>query len=159
MLWSEGIPRVRAIDEAGRATTVTVIAGALPGQATAPPPPPPESWASREEAEVAIWCIHMEPDATWTLPPTAREDTVRTLYFFKGPSLGIGHQRLDAHAAAVVRADAPVELRAGADTCEVLVLQGRPIGEPVVQHGPFVMNTYEEMVAAVRDYQSGRLAA
>jgi len=157
MLWSEGIPRVHATDAAGRATTVTVFAGALAGQAPdATPRPPPESWASREDAEVAIWSIRMEAHATWTLPPTAGEDTVRTLYFFKGPSLGIGHQKLEAHAAAVVRTDAPVELRAGADTCEVLVLQGRPIGEPVVQHGPFVMNTRAEIEEAFADYRRTR---
>ena len=42
---------------------------------------------------------------------------------------------------------------------DVLILGGRPIGEPVVQYGPFVMNTREEIVQAVADYQSGRMGS
>ena len=44
----------------------------------------------------------------------------------------------------------------GEGTGEVLVLQGRPIGEPVAQHGPFVMNTREEIAQAFADYQRTR---
>ena len=40
---------------------------------------------------------------------------------------------------------------------DVLILGGRPIGEPVAWMGPFVMNTREELVEAVRDYHAGRL--
>jgi len=47
-------------------------------------------------------------------------------------------------------------LRASEGGVELLLLQGRPIGEPVVQHGPFVMNAREEIVQAMRDYQRTR---
>ncbi len=150
MLWSEAIPRVE-FDHDGRATIVTVIAGALADQRA--PSPPPESWAARADTDVAIWCIQMAPGARWTLPPASGEDTVRTLYFFKGRSLHVAHHALAAHVAAVVRADQPVELVAGEDGCEILLLQGRPIGEPVAQHGPFVMNTREEIQQAFADYR------
>jgi quercetin 2,3-dioxygenase len=42
---------------------------------------------------------------------------------------------------------------------EVVLLGGRPIGEPVAHYGPFVMNTKEELIQALEDYQSGRLGA
>ena len=53
-----------------------------------------------------------------------------------------------------LRSHVPAVLVAGPDGAEVLMLQGRPIGAPVAQHGPFVMNTAEEIREAIRDYRS-----
>ena len=64
-------------------------------------------------------------------------------------------RRGDARGVAS-RADARVALEAGADERELLLLQGRPIGEPVAQHGPFVMNTRAEIQQAFADYQRTR---
>jgi redox-sensitive bicupin YhaK (pirin superfamily) len=50
-------------------------------------------------------------------------------------------------------------LSAGPEGAGLLVLRGKPIGEPVVHYGPFVMNTQTEIDEAIRDYQSGRFAA
>ena len=52
-----------------------------------------------------------------------------------------------------------VEIKAGADGARFLLLAGKPIGEPIVQYGPFVMNTRAEIERAIRDYQNGELAA
>ena len=50
------------------------------------------------------------------------------------------------------------ELHLGsAEGGRALVVAGQPIGEPIVQYGPFVMNTREEIMQAVADYQAGRL--
>ena len=151
MLWSEDVPRCLSSDPAGRETEVTIVAGQLEGRRA--PPPPPRSWASRPDTDVAIWSIRMQPGATWTLPPAALASTVRTLYFFRGSSLRLGGRVLDAHAAAVVRSDGDLRLEAGAEAAEILLLQGRPIGEPVAAHGPFVMNTRAEIQRAFQDYQ------
>jgi redox-sensitive bicupin YhaK (pirin superfamily) len=151
MLWDEDIPRHVASDEAGRTTVVTVIAGRL-ADADAPAPPP-HSWASRADADLAIWHLRLDPGATWSLPPATGPDTVRTAYVFEG-SLGIGGHDLPAETAALVRADAPVAISAGRDGAEVLVLQGRPIAEPVAQAGPFVMNTETEIREAFADYRA-----
>ena len=51
-----------------------------------------------------------------------------------------------------------VRVAAGADGARLLVLAGAPIGEPVVQYGPFVMNSREEIEQALHDYSQGRLA-
>jgi redox-sensitive bicupin YhaK (pirin superfamily) len=51
-----------------------------------------------------------------------------------------------------------VVLKAG-QAARVLLIAGKPLGEPIAQHGPFVMNTTEEIYQAVRDYQSGKFAA
>jgi len=51
-----------------------------------------------------------------------------------------------------------VEVKAGKDGARFILLAGKPIGEPVVQYGPFVMNTREEIEQAIRDYQDGTLA-
>ena len=150
MLWNEDIPRLVAKDDAGRTTEVTVVAGALAG--LTPPPAPPSSWASRPEADLAIWHIVSDGDARWTVPPAASEHTVRTMYVFEG-SLRIGDHTIEAATGTVLQSDVPVEIVAGHAGAEALVLQGRPIGEPVVSHGPFVMNTRAEIEQAFTDYQ------
>ena len=151
MFWNERIPR---LEQDG--ATVTVVAGALPG--AAPLAPPPESWATQPGADVAIWTLRLEPGARWTLPRAAGagggEGTQRMLYFFAGASLQIGPVAQRAHAALHVDATQDWELHnTGADVVECLVLQGRPIGESVVQYGPFVMNTEQQIMQAMQDYR------
>jgi quercetin 2,3-dioxygenase len=145
MFWEENVPVV------GREARVTVIAGAL-GDVRAPKPPP-SSWASRPESDVAIWCITLAAGATLVLPEAASRDVRRALYFFSGSSVTIGDRALHSHSVALVRSDVEARLEAGDRPVEILMLQGRPIGEPVVQVGPFVMNTREEIRQAMLDYQ------
>jgi hypothetical protein len=154
MLWNDTIPRAVVTDEAGRTAEITVVAGQLADLRA--PAPPPKSWASRPDTDVAIWCVKLAPGARWTLPAARHPETVRTLYFFRGPSLAIAGETIRSHAAVRVRCSADVALEAGEGECEILVLQGRPIGEPVVQHGPFVMNTRAEIQRAMSDYQRTR---
>lgn len=150
MFWDADVPRLTHTDEAGRTAEITVIAGSLTGAEALDPPP--DSWANRRDADVAIWHIRLVPGASWTLPAAAGPDTVRTLYAFEGESLLIGDHELAAGTGAVVRADGPVEVTSTGGV-EVLVLQGRPIGEPVARYGPFVMNTDDEINQAFADYR------
>lgn len=152
MFWSQDIPRLVAKDEAGRETHVAVVAGRLAG-AGDPLPPPPDSWASRPEADVAIWTIRMAPGARWTLPAAAGQGTRRTLYFFKGRGATVGGQAVKGPVAIEVRGDVPVELLGGEAENEFLLLQGRPLNEPIAQYGPFVMNTQAEIMQAMQDYR------
>lgn len=150
MLWSGDIPRREIVDAEGRTTEIVVVAGQFDD--ARPPSPPPHSWASRPEADVAIWSIRLQAGAVCTLPP-AKPGTGRTLYFFAGPSLRVAGRTLSSHAGIAVRSELEVRLEAGSAACEVLLLQGRPIREPVVQHGPFVMNSRTEIQQAISDYQ------
>ncbi len=153
MFWDSQIPRHVSQDHAGLQTTVTVIAGRY--GATQPLAPPPKSWASRPESDVAIWTVKMAAGARWTLPAAAPGSN-RTLYFFAGQQLQVGDHTLPVTHGVELRAEAEVVLVNGAEAGEWLLLQGRPIGEPVVQHGPFVMNTRQEIQQAYSDYQRTR---
>lgn len=155
MLWDREVPRVSLTDDEGRSVEITVIAGALDGHT--PPPPPPHSWASRSDSDVALWHVVLDEGASWTLPTTNHDDTNRVLYLFDGPGLTIGDddgsEHIDASTGAVVDGRRALTVTASDGHAELLVMQGRPIGEPVAQHGPFVMNTRAEIATAFEDYQ------
>jgi redox-sensitive bicupin YhaK (pirin superfamily) len=153
MLWRERIPTEIARDAEGRATEINVVVGRLGAVQGAAPPP--SSWAARTESDVAIWTLKMAPGARWTLPPAAA-GTNRTLYFFRGRGLKIGEQAIGPAQAVTLRPDVQAPLENGPDEAELLLLQGRPIGEPVMAYGPFVMNTRAEIQQAMSDYQRTR---
>jgi redox-sensitive bicupin YhaK (pirin superfamily) len=95
--------------------------------------------------------VHLPAGSTFTL---ALKDGYNAFAYVYEGSL----EAIPNHAAAVFSTSGDIELKAK-ERARFLVLAGKPIGEPVVQHGPFVMNTREEIDQAIRDYQSGRLAA
>jgi len=150
MLWNEHIPRKVFADDTGAKTRVEVVAGKLGD--IKPLAPPPDSWAADNANEVAIWIIDMEANASWILP-AASKGVNRMLYFYEGESLAIGDTTLEVMTAADMQAETSVTLHAGNQPVRILVLQGKPIDEPVAQYGPFVMNTREEIQQAYRDYQ------
>ena len=145
MFWREGAQTLRA-----PGALVVVAAGQL-GEVRAPPPPP-KSWAAATGADVAIWTIKLAPAATWTLPAAAAGSN-RSLYFFRGARLQVEGRSIEAHSRIELRAETAALLVNGPEESELLLLQGRPIGEPVAQHGPFVMNTQAEIRQAFADYQ------
>jgi redox-sensitive bicupin YhaK (pirin superfamily) len=150
MLWDHTIPRHRVSDDKGREVEVTIYAGQLAD--TQAPPPPPRSWAARPDSDVAIWTIKLAPGATWTLPAATR-GTNRALYFFRGDSLRVDTGAIPPKSMVVLQPDVEIRLQNGGNESELLMMQGRPIGEPVVQYGPFVMNTRAEIQQAFADYQ------
>lgn len=150
MMWNHTIPRHTNRDDDGRSTTLTVVAGRH--GATPPPAPPPDSWAARADSDVAIVTIAMEANARFELP-AAQRGSERSLYFFRGSGLRIGGREIPDYHRVEVRGDVAVSLEAGESATEILVLQGRPIGEPVARRGPFVMNTDDEIRQAYADYR------
>jgi redox-sensitive bicupin YhaK (pirin superfamily) len=151
MFWNEHIERVTHQDDENRATEVVVVAGAM--NKAQGLPPPPHSWASQADSDLAIFTIRMEPGARWTLPAAANPQTRRQLYFFKGATLNAAGETMGVRSVIEVRSTDAIEIINGEETSELLMLQGRPIGEPVAQYGPFVMNTQEEIHQAFADYR------
>jgi hypothetical protein len=80
------------------------------------------------------------------------------LYAYEGEA-AVGDERkaLPHRAAGLLSDGDTVRIEAGAAGARVLLLAGKPIGEPIVQYGPFVMNTREEIERAIADYQSGAI--
>ena len=153
MFWADKIPQKKYTDEAGNATRVDVIAGRL--EEVKPLSPPPDSWASDPENNVAIWTIVMPKGARWILPKAA-EGLNRTLYFYQGEKVLIDGQEISSMHKVDLQPEEGVVLQAGSEECRFLMLQGRPIREPVSQYGPFVMNTQAEIMQAMTDYQTTR---
>jgi hypothetical protein len=151
MLWSEDIPNYIYKDQSGKKTEIEVIAGSIGGFSA--PTPPPNSWAANTENKVAVWNIAMEPGAQFQLPE-AGPGVNRTLYFYEGSGLQINEEQLQNYHAADVDGASELNLTNGELPGKILVLQGKPIGEPVVQHGPFVMNTRAELQQAFSDFQA-----
>lgn len=150
MMWNETIPRVTVVDDNGRKTEVAVVAGQFNGKSA--PPPPPNSWAAQAKNDVGIWTLRLEAKATVHLP-RATAGANRVLFFFDGDRLDVSGHRIPEPCGIQVRADHALEVTAGDEPAEILLLQGQPIGEPIAQHGPFVMNRQDEIVQAFRDYQ------
>lgn len=150
MLWREDIPKLVSTDDAGRETEVTVIAGELDGHRA--PPPPPDSWAADPEHGVAVWTIQLAPNAEWTLP-AARAGLNRVLYSYDGNGLRVEGTELKERQGAQLVSNRAVRLVAGDQGAQCLLLQGQPIDEPVVQYGPFVMNTEAEIRQAFADFR------
>lgn len=152
MFWDRDTPVVRTTDSAGRRVDITLVAGSLGDEHG--PTPPPNSWASRPDADVAIWHVVMDPGAEWLLPAAADERSQRMLYAFAGSGVSLSGRPLASKTGALVDATADHELVAGPTGAECMILQGRPIGEPVAQYGPFVMNDETEIRQAFADYQA-----
>lgn len=151
MIWKEEIPTHTFKDDQGKRVEVVTVAGALAGVPT--PTPPPKSWASHPEAEVAIWTITLDPGARWVMPPVS-EGVERSLYVFLGDQVKVAGKPIARGHRVVLATGDPAPLEAGDEPVQILLLQGRPINEPVVQYGPFVMNTRDEIRQAFRDYQT-----
>lgn len=153
MFWADAVPRWVAPD--GR-SWITWVAGSLPGLTPAGPvpSPPPDSWAADPHADVALLLLSLAPGARFTLPPAFGAGTRRMLHVFQCSDLTIEGTRWHLPVSLELAGDRAVTLQNGEALSECLLLQGRPIGEPVAQHGPFVMNTRDEILQALADYRS-----
>ena len=129
--------------------TVRVIAGISHGVAGA---------MQREITEPLYLDLHLPAGATFAqaLPPTFNAFA----YVYEG-EIGIGERQVPRQRMAILNNDANSDgvLLHAVVPARALLIAGRPLNEPIVQYGPFVMNTQEEILQASSDYREGRLAA
>lgn len=102
--------------------------------------------------------IHLAPGAKFETALPGGHNAF--LYAYEGDAL-VGEARapLANRAAGLLSDGDAVRVEAGTSGARLLLLAGKPLGEPVVQYGPFVMNTRDEIERAIADYQSGALAS
>jgi redox-sensitive bicupin YhaK (pirin superfamily) len=146
MFWSEDVPKFNLDGE----VNIEVLVGELAGKKA--PTPPPNSWAFDPNNCVGVYNIQLNPGVEFTLPATAAGIN-RTIYFYEGTTLSIAGQSIPEYHAVDVESNVDLALVTTSESAKILVLQGRPINEPVVQHGPFVMNSRQEIQEAFEDYQ------
>jgi redox-sensitive bicupin YhaK (pirin superfamily) len=150
MLWNEDLKIEKFEDAKGGKSEISIVTGEISGSG---PTPPPDSWAADLKNNVAIWNIKIDANAEVTIPIT-EGNINRNLYFFKGDKISIENTLIEVYKGVELNAAIPTIIKNGNKPAHLLLLQGKPIGEPVVKYGPFVMNTNEEVQQAMNDFQN-----
>jgi redox-sensitive bicupin YhaK (pirin superfamily) len=145
MLWANKIPKISS-DK----VEVYLISGEYQGHKYYEAPK--NSWAKDPANEVNILLVKMQKDGKFTYPK-AKNKTHRTLYFFEGAGIELNEQAVAGKQALFLDSSGELSVVAKGDGVEFLILEAKPIGEPVVQHGPFVMNSREDIIRTIQDYQ------
>jgi redox-sensitive bicupin YhaK (pirin superfamily) len=150
MLWADTIPKHTFTGSNGKKTEIDIVAGKIENMVA--PDPAPDSWAAEPENEVGIWTIKMEPHARWAIPAASAEAR-RMLYYYKGDEIKVAGMEISPYNAVELLPEMDVIIENGSKDGFFLLLQGIPIAEPVVQYGPFVMNTQAEIQQAFNDFR------
>ncbi len=141
---SEEIPEVHA-----EGLTVRVIAGQAAGVKGA---------MQRDDTQPLYLDLHLEPGVKFEQALPATHNAF--VYVYRG-ALKVGERDVARQRMAIF-ANTPgsdgVALQAGPEGARAILIAGAPLNEPIAQHGPFVMNTRQELMQAVEDFQAGRLA-
>ena len=98
--------------------------------------------------------IALQPGARLEVPVPQGHNAFA--YVFEGEDVGLGDERLSRSELAVLSDGDTVALTAGGSAARVLLVAGKPLREPVARYGPFVMNTRQEIIQAVEDFNAGR---
>ena len=150
MLWSEDIPKITHSDDNGNISEIDIIAGHLDGVKALSPNP--DSWASDPRNNVQIWTIKLNSNAKFTISGI-NEELTRTLYFYNGNSINISDTEVKVKRLVHLNSKEDVIIENSSETSYLFFLQGKPINEPLVQHGPFVANSQEEIQEAMQEYR------
>lgn len=143
MLWSEKIPRLK-----NDKREVLLITGEFEGQRYFEAPK--NSWASDPANNVNIFLVKLAAGGEFKYQ--AKSGVNRSLYLFVGEGVHVNGTAVTGKRALFLDSNQELHVTSTGNT-EFLFLEAKPIGEPVVQHGPFVMNTQEEIIQTIHDYQ------
>ncbi len=144
MLWREEIPVVH-----GDNTAVQVIAGAWKGQTA--PKPIEASWASDAKSRLRILLIDVDAEGTVDIEGVS-ETLNRNLYFFEGERVQVDGVDLEGKRSLKLKGDANFRIQGLGGPARLLLLEAEPLGEPIINDGPMIMNTMEEILQGYRDY-------
>ena len=148
--WYRDIASAELPEWLGEGVTARVIAGRTHGE---------EGAVQRDDTEPLYLDLHLEPGARFEQPLPALHNAFVVVY--RGV-LALGetlvHPRRLAILANTAGSDG-IALQAGAEGARAILVAGKPLKEPIAQYGPFVMNTQQELIQAVKDFQTGRLAS
>jgi hypothetical protein len=135
--------------EVAHGINARIIAGELAGVAGA---------VTDVATDPAYFDLHFDAGASLTVPLPEQHNSF--IYVYEG-QIGAGpageRRTVERGEIALLSHGDSLELVAGNDPCRLILLAGRPLGEPIARYGPFVMNTNDELKQAFLDYQSGRL--
>jgi redox-sensitive bicupin YhaK (pirin superfamily) len=148
IFWNDEIPVL--YPNGNEAVSVRLIAGNFDD--TSALQPLEHSWAGDAANHVLIIEIYIAPGHQITIPKTDAMAN-RTLYFFEGESANLNDVTIQSSRGFEIAPDQQLVLKAQNTNARFLLLQGIPINEPVVAHGPFVMNTAQEIYQTFEDYQ------
>ncbi len=150
MLWNESIPKIKFKDANQKNIDIELAAGKY--ESYVAPKAAPDSWAANPENEVNIWQIKLAENAIWEIP-TTNTKVNRSLYFFEGETIDVESNTIELNSVLELNANMKTVVKNGDKPARLLLLQGKPINEPVEQYGPFVMNNMAEIEEAFADYR------
>jgi quercetin 2,3-dioxygenase len=145
--WYRDIQSVEVPEWRDGGVTARVIAGATHGVQGA---------VQRDGTEPLYLDLHLDAGASFEQPLPESHNAF--VYVYRG-ALMVGEQAVPVQRMAILRnAGDSVRITAGSESARAILIAGKPLKEPIVQYGPFVMNTQQEIFAAVEDFRAGRLA-
>lgn len=112
-------------------------------------------YLDRPDTQPRLWDVHLDPDAEVEV---SFPESLNILLYVYESDVFVGDDRLSAQHLARLGEQRSFTLRgASSSVVRLLVIAGKPLREPVVQYGPFVMNSEQEIQQAIDDYRAGVL--
>ncbi len=149
IFWNDDIPKILVKDKNGVDAVIELICGKYNNNVA--PQPPPNSWAQNEKNHMGVWIIRLKENGEFKLPRSVA-GVNRSIYILKDDKVTLNRRKSFSNCMIELNPEKNFILSNERKSAKILVLQGKPINEPVYQYGPFVMNTRTEIKEAFDDY-------